>query len=179
MNLLNSSISQTCSLLKLNSHSSILTECLLHIAVDFKKSFASFYALASAMFSWMYLLNLTALCKSIAFKSSKSISLNIWVNFLLCSSLNTLNAFSSGIKVLLRKLCLSVSTFLRQECSIQVCTLCYFWQNNLKTASAKTTLSQGSVSNKLNAMVCSLNTKTNTLIIFEILATSKIKMIFR
>lgn len=43
-NLLNYSESQTYNLAKANIHSSTFTECLLQIAVDFKKSLASFSA---------------------------------------------------------------------------------------------------------------------------------------
>ncbi len=119
---MNSSWSQTNNFEKANTHSSIFTECLLHIAVDFKKSFASFYAFAYAIFYWMYLLNLTALWKSIAFKSSKSISSNISCSFFFCYSDNTLNAFYYGIKQLLKKL--FINLYLHSRIYL---TLSWFW----------------------------------------------------
>jgi hypothetical protein len=82
----------------------MLTECLLQIAAALTKSFASFSAFASGILSWIYLLNLTALWRSIAFKSSKSISVKIYYNFFFSSSANSENAFSSGIRTVLKKL---------------------------------------------------------------------------
>lgn len=101
---MNSSGSHTYNFENANIHSSTLTECLLQMAVDLRKSLASFSALASEIFSWIYLLNLTALWKSIAFKLSKSISSKIYSNFFFCSSLKILNAFSSGMRQLLKNL---------------------------------------------------------------------------
>ncbi len=81
------------------------------------------------MFSWMYLLNLTALWKSIAFRLSKSISSKISSNFFFWSSLRTLKAFYSGIKQLLRNLFndKAENTFLHRCCFLQALSLWCSW----------------------------------------------------
>jgi len=99
------------------------------MAEDFKKSFASFYAFAYAMLSCMYLLNLTALWKSIALRSSKSISSKISCSFFFCSSFRTLKAFYSGIKQLDKNLWSKINfTFWHQGCSPLACSPCYSLQ---------------------------------------------------